>query len=203
MSAKRSRRSLPSRGCGSKRLGGRLPEARRRSLPSQGRGSKPTTFTVARSRSWSLPSRGRGSKHFVREHVDGAIQGRSLHGGVDRNFRAARPSDHCEVAPFTGARIETLPAASGYRAPRVAPFTGARIETAWSAHTGSAKRRSLPSRGRGSKPYRAVDYCVDIGRSLHGWFSFSSARRMVVTLSADAAARSSAVQRVRDRAALI
>jgi hypothetical protein len=107
------------------------------------------------------------------------------------------------VAPFTGARIETLPAASGYRAPRVAPFTGARIETAWSAHTGSAKRRSLPSRGRGSKPYRAVDYCVDIGRSLHGWFSFSSARRMVATLSADAAARSSAVQRVRDRAALI
>jgi hypothetical protein len=34
-------------------------------------------------------------------------------------------------------------------------------------------------------------------------FSFSSARRMVVTLSADAAARSSAVQRMRDRVALI
>jgi hypothetical protein len=35
------------------------------------------------------------------------------------------------------------------------------------------------------------------------WFSFSSARRMVATLSADAAARSSAVQRMRERAALI
>jgi Prolyl oligopeptidase family len=35
------------------------------------------------------------------------------------------------------------------------------------------------------------------------WFSVSSARRMVATLSADAAARSSAVQRIRDRAALI
>ena len=130
-----------------------------------------------------------------------------------------------KVAPFTGAWIETfaqlvppiiaksLPSRGrgskrcrrrlGTEHLEFAPFTGARIETAWSAHTGSAKRRSLPSRGRGSKPYRAVDYCVDIGRSLHGWFSFSSARRMVVTLSADAAARSSAVQRVRDRAALI
>jgi hypothetical protein len=181
MSAKRSRRSLPSRGCGSKRLGGRLPEARRRSLPSRG---------ADRNRQPS-PSRE-------------ADRGRSLHGGADRNISSGSTSmARSKVAPFTGARIETLPAASGYRAPRVAPFTGARIETAWSAHTGSAKRRSLPSRGRGSKPYRAVDYCVDIGRSLHGWFSFSSARRMVATLSADAAARSSAVQRVRDRAALI
>ena len=55
------------------------------------------------------------------------------------------------VAPFTGARIETLRHLKKAPSVQVAPFTGARIET--------GKRRfalddseSPPSRGRGLKP---------------------------------------------------
>src|SRR6202034_1811874 len=79
-------------------------------------------------------------------------------------------------APYTGGRIKTHTAAPLGANAVVAPFTGARIETVWSIATrpfpegrslhGGADRNhllgldqcllgtSLPSRGRGSKPMR-------------------------------------------------
>ena len=89
---------------------------------------------------------------------------RPLHGGADRNTRLHEsPALNDRVAPFTGARIETLTAASSRRRsiasppsrgrgskhparsvlePMVAPFTGARIETSDRA-SGSARGRPL------------------------------------------------------------
>jgi hypothetical protein len=159
--------------------------------PFTGRGSKPTTFTVARSRSWSLPSRGRGSKHFVREHVDGAIQGRSLHGGADRNVAGGvRVPSTSSRSLHGGADRNSMERAYRQRKAQVAPFTGARIETFAqlvppiiakslpSRGRGSKRCRrrlgtehleSLPSRGRGSKQHGArIPAAQSAGRSLHG-----------------------------------
>ena len=58
-----------------------------------------------------------------------------------------------QVAPYTGAWIETLPV-SGVkpRACSVAPYTGAWIETPFSGDTAKVVAiRSLPTRGRGLK----------------------------------------------------
>ena len=71
------------------------------------------------------------------------------------------------VAPFTGARIETLKNGKKERELLVAPFTGAWIETgAW---IGADKQTgSPPSRGRGLK--LEYYYKVERGESrpLHG-----------------------------------
>ena len=210
--------SLPSRERGSKRFTRR--GALRRSLPSRGRGSKRYGQGVIRrsqgartsGKRGSLPSRGRGSKQRTqggrplpgaRSNWPGAGWS-PLHGGADRNSAAQR-SFRAKGRPFTGARIETLQV-------RLVPWRflslpsrgrrskqdGARITVdrkgSRSLHGGADRNCSVPLDDcRGRHP----------GRSLHGWFSFSSARRMVATLSADAAARFSAVQRMRDRAALI
>ena len=88
------------------------PGARRwrdpRSLPSRGRGSK-------LSRSSSLRSlRSRSLHGGADRNVAGGVwvpstSSRSLHGGADRNsMERAYRQRKAQVAPFTGARIETL-----------------------------------------------------------------------------------------------
>jgi hypothetical protein len=146
MSAKRSRRSLPSRGCGSKRLGGRLPEARRRSLPSRG---------ADRNRQPS-PSRE-------------ADRGRSLHGGADRNISSGSTSmARSKVAPFTGARIETFAQLVPPIIAKSLPSRG-RGSKRCRRRLGTEHLESLPSRGRGSKQHGArIPAAQSAGRSLHG-----------------------------------
>ncbi len=78
------------------------------------------------------------------------LKRRSPHGGADRNDYVDRYSYHPEVAPRTGARIETAPTDFEHGGTGVAPRTGARIETT-KDQVVAAAAASLPARGRGSK----------------------------------------------------
>ena len=144
------------------------------SLPSRGRGSKREHLHAHQAATESPPSRGRGSKQRRQDATCSAagrpLHGgvdrnqpwattsfgsccRSLHGGVDRNYRRWPNPDYrqesppsrgrgskrqgyrgldraANVAPFTGAWIETLITVCNRRSTAVAPFTGAWIETA-------------------------------------------------------------------------
>ena len=72
------------------------------------------------------------------------------------------------VAPFAGARIETLSSIADGHPGEVAPFAGARIETFTSIGRGTA-RRSPPSRRRGLKlPYVSAARYDEASRPLRG-----------------------------------
>ncbi len=131
----------------------RCPRCRRggRSPPSRGRGLKLHHPPRHLSRAPSPPSRGRGLKHVIHPRNDASAKsppsrGRGLKRldrpiGLDlvlsppsrgRGLKLSRPSKTHEseqVAPFTGARIETPAMMFWWLLVRVAPFTGARIET--------------------------------------------------------------------------
>ena len=94
-------------------------------------------------------ARGRGSKLLGGQRCPGAGR-RPSHGGVDRNQRLFEDRHAIQVAPRTGAWIETWPRRSTRCGPAVAPRTGAWIET--SAPVAIAIGVVSPlARGRGSK----------------------------------------------------
>ncbi len=92
---------------------------------------------------------------------------RSLHGSVDRNRRSHGSRSARRCRSLHGSVDRNWTSVNGYRADVVAPFTGAWIETGHSRRR-PTRRRSLPSRERGSK---LGDCCQPQGvgrRSLHG-----------------------------------
>ena len=73
------------------------------------------------------------------------------------------------VAPFTGARVETVVFNVGLNIILVAPFTGARVETVAMRLNSRPAFESLPSRERELKPkVNAYKTPLTGCRSLHG-----------------------------------
>ena len=214
-------RSLPSRERGSKRSStDGVVRTARESLPSRERGSKLEHLAIRCQSTWVAPFAGARIETPIERRWAAAMRrtGRSLRGSADRNIsqprgpaagtRRSLPSRErgskqrigaCRtmrpaVAPFAGARIETL---DGHRADesapaslpsrergsklsvrephrlsrRVAPFAGARIETCDQRRRRPRPTASLPSRERGSKHRcgrRRRSISATAGRSLRG-----------------------------------
>ena len=128
--------SLPSRERGLKLGNVREKLAGGQSLPSRERGLKPARQSAPLGAAWSLPSRERGLKR----HGFYRFAGRK------------------QVAPFTGAWIETPQNGRTGGISGVAPVTGAGIETRATRAPAKCSRASLPSRERGLKREDVADW---------------------------------------------
>ncbi len=96
------------------------------------------------------------------------IGGRPLHGGVDRNRQSGALRIGCpDVAPFTGAWIETPTSGRGAILGKSPPSRG-RGSKHKQIRKDSVMNRSPPSRGRGSKPFFGAEHSQACGRPLHG-----------------------------------
>ena len=168
--------SLPSRERGSKPCHNRLDDLGESVAPFTGAWIE-TRMLVARSSRCRpvAPFTGAWIETVTASRHAVSSTGRPLRGGVDRNTsRSDRQAQSmrsppsrgrgskraidacrrcaCTVAPFTGAWIETSSTSSATcEHVGVAPFTGAWIETAAEHAAADRRRRSPPSRGRGSK----------------------------------------------------
>ena len=148
----------------------RLP-SRLRSRPSRARGLKPAVADLQRTVSQrSRPSRARGLKlarQLAGTSAAAASRPSRARGLKHRSHRYEARVD--QVAPFTGAWIETIEDAARAHGRRVAPFTGAWIETYPISDMLRELRSSRPSRARGLKHAgsarsRVASEC----RALHG-----------------------------------
>jgi len=137
-----------SRARGSKRRVAELGAIPVLSRLSRARGSKPHKFHSPEKSALCRAFHGRVDRNTLKQQIVVFRYGRAFHGRVDRNDKRATVADNgCEVAPFTGAWIET-PEKSvlSFRAWQVAPFTGAWIETSDGVNR-ETKRRVAPFTG--------------------------------------------------------
>ena len=124
------RESLPSRERGSKPWTAGGDPVRSSSLPSRERGSKPFGRpTLALAQRLSLPSRERGSKRWTRSGLASMRCGRSLRGSADRNTAGQKSQARANGRSLRGSADRNLVILRNHMAGKVAPFAGARIET--------------------------------------------------------------------------